>query len=230
MSMQSSTSHFLLLICEISLIEEIDEKDGITAVESVSDIHMVPSHHAVLALPKQLIGCIIAHQTCYHLNELKQSYGLHGGFWHLQPGRAQCVIRIHYRVDHVVHTSKPDRGCYEVSMAVPRIDEDCNMVVVVEEYERRLVEDEEHGVEQFEHFGQREEGRPQGLVVEVHDISPAHASSKTFLCDKREQSGRHYVGTHDAECGQTNVPKKQNPSQFVRLSLCHNFTADEDYE
>ena len=63
------------------------------------------------------------------------------------------------------------------------------------------MEDEEHGVEQFEYFGQREEGRPQGLVVQMHDIGPAHASSKAFPCDHPEQTGRHDIGTHDAECG-----------------------------
>ena len=107
MSMQSSTSGFLCLFCEISLVEKIDEKDGITAVESICDVHMVPSHHTVLILPEQLMGRVVAHQTHYHLNELEQSYGLHGGFWHLQPGRSQSVIRIHYRVYHVVHPSKP---------------------------------------------------------------------------------------------------------------------------
>lgn len=130
---------------------------------------------------QQVVGPEIDRTPDHHLQQLEGS-DEHG---HLPrrtvPHRPQRVIRVHNRVDAVVHDDEPASASRVLGVAEPAVEEDGDVVVPVEEDEGLLPEDDEDGVAQFGELAQDEHPRPEaGDLVLFDEGWDANAVVKTW--------------------------------------------------
>lgn len=129
---------FRFLWLEVSIVEEVGEEEQIAGVHGRAtgqvEVRLVARQLALLGREDEIVD----HDTHHHLEYLERGDADADKPRNGHPESLEGIVGVHEGMDDVVHDHKPATGSSMVSVAVPDIDHDTDVMVPVEENERLL--------------------------------------------------------------------------------------------
>lgn len=145
----SATATFLFV--DVCVVEEPGEQHQVTKVHGRRQRHVELGHAARLgaATLEVPVSCVVDEAAYKHLHQLT------GRNEHGHPGRRPVahgpgrVVRVHHRMDGIVHDDEPPGGRREFHVREPRVQQHGNVVIPVQKDERLFSQHDEYGVSQL---------------------------------------------------------------------------------
>lgn len=163
----------VLWFSEVGVDEEVAEENEVAAVHAEGEVDVGCTHITTLTLYHHFQGVYVDKDTGDHLKNLGScdaNWDKLGGF---VAGCPDSVVTVHDSVNHVVDRAEPSTSCNGVSVAVPAVDKNSDVMIPVEEYQSLFSQHHKDCVSQFWQLAEHEKKRPErrvilgGLFVEI---------------------------------------------------------------
>lgn len=163
---------------EVGLVEETSKQDEVAEVhgDRQLDVHFRDVTASLAGGLQEPVRPDVDRTADDHLGQL-QGGDHHGNrTGRLEVQGTQSIVRVHHRVDAVVHHDEPTGRGGVFRVREPRVHQHSDVVVPVQEDQRLFSEHDEHGIAQFGQLGKHEQPRPE--------------TANTVMLDKAAMRGR----------------------------------------
>lgn len=156
---------------EVGLVEEARKQDKVAKVhrDRQLDVHLGDVTAALAGGLQESVGPDVDRAAHHHLRQLQRRDQHRDRARGLKVEGAQRIVRVHHRVDAVVHHDEPTGRRGVLGVAEPAVHQHRDVVVPVQEDERLLPQHDEHGVAQLGQLRQHKQPRPEATDSVVFD-------------------------------------------------------------
>ena len=230
----------LTLVGSVRARSRLARRENVRVEEEVKEEHKVAEVHERRvfdvverdgALDRRLVGLrSIGYPVDIaagdHLHDLRRGDELRDEERHAQSHRLARIVRVHERVDEVVHGHEPASARRVVLVAVPAVDEHGGVMIPVEKDELLLAQHDEHGVDELGQLAHDEHEGPEARHA-VGIVAIAHRVDDALIAQRVDELGPDAHRTKYAEQGEYRVPYDEGRAQLVAIARAHRPYAHE---